>query len=943
MLQKGIAKKILVFSIGILLLNNLFAQQQTAETSAYRSFVAPGDNNSNSTYFLLYSSSKVLVSFLQKGQLLIARQLNDTAFIVQVNDKSILPSFKQMYAANNNWKLSPALSTTEKYYWPLAALITVTDEVKFTNWAAANKIALTLTSVKNNFIIDVKNQAVFTALLQQDAINFISAYNRYPKEELQINNLDLSTNKINVLHSKMPLLNGNGFVVSIKENRPDTNDIDLTGRYISNSLAATAVNAHATIMATMAAGAGNSYYLGQGVAWAAAITSSSFSNLLPDADLNYTQNNITVQNHSYGVGVENFYGADAAAYDASALTNDKLLFVFSAGNSGALTPATGNYAGIAGVANLTGSFKMAKNIITVGAVDSFNTVAGPSSKGPAYDGRIKPEMVAYGEDGSSGAAALVSGTAIVLQQAYKNNNGTLPSSALVKAVLLNSCDDVANNGIDFTSGFGSLNAYKAAAGMLAQKYFTGTVANNATQTFGVTIPSNLSRAKFTLVWNDIAAPANAFKAIKNDLDLQVQSVATSQTWLPWVLNSFPHKDSLQLLPVRKRDSLNTVEQITIDNPTAGNYNITVKGFDVSNTTQPFAIAYQFDTANVFNWVFPTATDNIFPAATNLLRWSASFGAGSASMEYSINNGASWQLIPGTINLNNNHFRWTAPDTNVIALLRMTVGSQQFVSDPFTISAKPDLSIGFNCSDSALLYWNKSKGITDYQLYGMGAKYLQPLSVIKDTQFVFNKAALPYLNFAVAPIIKNQTIGIKSYATNYSTQGVDCYIKNLLADLVSNDAVIKLDIGSTYLVNKIVFEKLNGVSYNSIFETSGINGLNYTATDTHLQKGINTYRVVIYLSNGKIIYSDLVNVVYFADADVLIYPNPALQNNTITIQLKLLNNQTITILDLSGRKVFQQKLTTTDLSFKAGFAKGLYIISITDPENNTKQFSKIIIQ
>jgi hypothetical protein len=37
-------------------------------------------------------------------------------------------------------------------------------------------------------------------------------------------------------------------------------------------------------------------------------------------------------------------------------------------------------------------------------------------KGPAFDGRIKPEMVAFGIDGSSGAAALVSGVAILLQQ-----------------------------------------------------------------------------------------------------------------------------------------------------------------------------------------------------------------------------------------------------------------------------------------------------------------------------------------------------------------------------------------------------------------------------------------------------------------------------------------------------------------------------------------------
>jgi hypothetical protein len=847
-----------------------------------------------------------------------------------------------LLSLQNNWKLSADLLYKEKNTWPLSLLILVNNETTFRHLALSKKLIPHSASAANSFIVNVTSQPIFYELLNNECIIFISEYNRYPKEELQINSLDLSSNKINVLHSRFPVLNGAGLTVSIKENKPDTTDIDFAGRYIPNTLASTSINSHASIMATMAAGAGNSYYLGKGVARAAAITSSSFSNLLPDANSNYIQNNITVQNHSYGVGVENFYGADAAAFDASAIANDKLVFVFSAGNSGAVTPATGNYAGIAGVANLTGSFKMAKNIIAVGAVDSFGNVVAPSSKGPAYDGRIKPEMVAYGEDGSSGAAALVSGTALILQQAYKNNTaGNLPSGALVKAVLLNSCDDVAAAGIDFTSGYGSLNAYKAAEGMSTQKYFTGTVSNNSSQTFIVAIPANISKAKFTLVWNDSPANANDFKAIKNDLDLQLKSNTSSQVWLPWVLNSFAHKDSLQLLPVRKRDSLNTIEQVIVDNPVAGNYTITVNGFNVSTASQSFALAYQFDTANIFNWVFPVATDNIFPAIANVIRWSDSHGTVTAGLAYSINNGVSWQPVAGNINAGTKYFRWTAPDTTAIALLRMNIGSQQFISDPFSISTRPDLGIGFNCSDSVLLYWSKNKGISNYQLYGLGNKYLQPIATVADTQLVFNKAAFPFQYFAVAPIINTQT-GITSYATDYTIQGVDCYFKNLVADLVNNTAVIQLSIGSTYLVKKIVFEENNNGSFTTLTEVPAINGLNYSTTDIKLQKGINTYRAVIYLTNGKMIYSDIVNVVYFDDKEILVFPNPVLQNSRITIQLKALKNQVLTITDALGRKILQQKISTTVYTLPAYFAKGFYIISILN-EDNTMQFVKLLIQ
>ena len=109
---------------------------------------------------------------------------------------------------------------------------------------------------------------------------------------------------------------------------------DLKGRYIQTPFTSPAYSGHATIMATIIAGAGNTYYEGKGVAPGARITSADFVTLLPEPDAAYQQYDITVQNHSYGTGIENYYGADAAAYDASVINNPGLLHVFSAGNAG---------------------------------------------------------------------------------------------------------------------------------------------------------------------------------------------------------------------------------------------------------------------------------------------------------------------------------------------------------------------------------------------------------------------------------------------------------------------------------------------------------------------------------------------------------------------------------------------------------------------------------
>ena len=43
-----------------------------------------------------------------------------------------------------------------------------------------------------------------------------------------------------------------------------------------------------------------------------------------------------------------------------------------------------------------GGYQPAKNVLTVGAVTNEDANAGFSSRGPADDGRIKPEIVAYG-------------------------------------------------------------------------------------------------------------------------------------------------------------------------------------------------------------------------------------------------------------------------------------------------------------------------------------------------------------------------------------------------------------------------------------------------------------------------------------------------------------------------------------------------------------------
>ena len=770
-------------------------------------------------------------------------------------------------------------------------------------------------------------QELSSQVLPAAEVIFIERGNRTAKEELIIGSLDLSVNKINLAHRNFSSITGDGVVVSVRENKPDTTDIDLRGRFLSTNLSSSTTNSHATIMSTMIGGGGNSWHLGKGAAWGSTISSSSFAVLLPDPNSAYQQYNISVQNHSYGVGVESYYGADAAAYDASAISNPSLLHIFSSGNSGTSAASTGAYSGLTGFANLTGSFKMAKNILTVGATDSFSNVAPLSSKGPAHDGRVKPELVAFGEDGSSGAAALVSGTALLLQQSYKLNNAQLPSNTLIKAALINSADEVGNTAVDYKNGYGALNANNAIKTLQSNRVFSGSVSNSNSQVFTVAVPAGIKQFKATLVWNDPPAAPNAIKALINDLDLEVIEISSGQVWKPWVLNPFPHIDSLNQVAKRKRDSLNNVEQVTINDPAAGNYQLRVTGYNVTTASQGFHIAWQLDSVDRFEWEFPTTNDFIFPGTINNIRWKSSFAAPNGILEYTTN-GTTWQQIQNPVDLGTGHYYWNVPQLTGTARLRMTIGPAIFLSDTFTIANRTTTGVGFNCPDSFLVYWNKLPTIDNYRVYQLGNKYLEPLTVTADSFIILEKAVHPSLHYAVAPIIGNKQ-GVRSYTINYTIQGVECYIRSFVALLVNSSAQLTLSLGTLYNVNKIVLEKFNGTTYVPLQTINNLVGLTYNFTDAQLIKGLNIYRIRIELSGGRVIYSPVETLYYFTGVEFIVYPNPAIQYYAVTV---LSDNQfepaTMQVINMLGQKIYETKLNDLSTQIPGGkLSKGMYLLRI----------------
>lgn len=793
----------------------------------------------------------------------------------------------------------------------------------------------------NTFIIKTK-PSVLKNLLLCKGVLFADDV-KQPKEELLLGFVDYAANGISLLQSKLPKYNGNGLNVSVKENRFDTSDIDFKGRILNAPFASNIVSGHASAMATIIAGGGNNWNYTKGAAWNASVSSASFQNLLPETPSYYQQTPIHVQNHSYGTLVEHFYGAEAAAYDASVITVPHLLHVFSVGNSGTLTPSAGTYTSISGYANITGNFKQAKNIITVGHIDSFYNVLAPSSKGPAFDGRIKPELVAFGEDGSSGAAALVSGIALTLQQAYQQKFGSLPPASLIKAILLNSADDVGAPGIDFTSGYGNANGYKAMQTILNGRLLNGSVASNATQTFNITIPAGIKQLKITLAWTDPAALANTNKALINDLDLLLEQNTGGQTWQPWVLSAFPNKDSIEKAAVRKKDTLNTAEQISINDPQPGSYTIRVSNSALRTASQIFSIAWQLDSVETFQWYYPSKNDHLLLPDANVLRWQTSY-SGTGQLQLSTDNGNNWQTISTNVDLSKGYFRYAPPRLFTRALLRMQTGAAVHTSDTFTISQRPVTSVGFNCADSVMLNWQALPGVSQYRVLRLGNLYLEPFRITNDTFLVFSKTNEPSVHYAVEPLIASKPL-VRSYTFDYNLQGTGCYIRTLLADLtLSNQALLQLQLSTIAGVRSVAFEKKKKNVYERI-STSSINNTNllYTFTDVQLNNGPNVYRAAVILNDGRTFYSDEAVLLFNGTEPAIVYPNPVTRSQPLYVLAKPEDELTIQLVNSNGTIILEQKLNDIPEQINIHFlSKGIYYYRILNKQNQRVKSGAVVV-
>ena len=261
-------------------------------------------------------------------------------------------------------------------------------------------------------------------------------------------------------------------------------------------------------------------------------------------------------------------------------------------------------------------------------------MAGFSSRGPTDDGRIKPDVVAPGTyilsaysdmyqqgydaspnpqnnawqydgwgfpynqyykymGGTSMSNPLTAGGAAVVRDFYQKAYGHAASAALTKATLINSAVDMLdenNDGVNDNAypipnnheGWGRVNLAEATDGTAKYVDETSGLNTNGTMTYQYTVGSAGSPFKVTLVWTDYPGTAAASKTLVNDLDLKVTSPG-GDVYYGNVFNGGWSTTG------GSADRTNNVENVYVQAAASGTWTVEVKGYNVPNGPQPFAL------------------------------------------------------------------------------------------------------------------------------------------------------------------------------------------------------------------------------------------------------------------------------------------------------------------------------------------------------------------
>ncbi|WP_410006435.1 S8 family serine peptidase [Aequorivita nionensis] len=704
---------------------------------------------------------------------------------------------RSIVPVNGNAKLSAALKSGDYNYWAMDGdniLVTLQYHKNVSDAYAIDQLAQQQIVVKQNY----KEQKMLDLSIPNNCLETLSNLPFVKWVDLVVapavpdDSRGRSLHRANALDTQTGAgrnYTGEGIGVMVRDDGRVGPHIDFQGR-ITN-LTNVSNQSHGDGVAGIMAGAGNLLPSNRGMAAGSDVYVVNYqSNFLDSSTVNLINDgSVQITNSSYSNGCNDGYTSITRTVDQQTLDTPTLLHVFSAGNS------NGNNCGYGAGSqwgNITGGHKQGKNVIATANVYFDGSLVNSSSRGPAHDGRIKPDITANGQNqistdenntyqtfgGTSGAAPGIAGISAQLYQAYGDlNAGDLPPSALIKATLLNTANEAGNIGPDYKFGWGIVNALQAVKLIEDGRYLSDEVSQGITNTHTINVPAGTTQVRFMVYWSDVAASPGADPALVNDLDMLVTD-PSSNVLEPWILDPTPDPITLNDPATNGPDHLNNVEQVLINDPAAGNYDIDISGFNVPMGPQEYYIVYEVISEHVV-MTYPNGGEHFQPNIAETLHWDEVNTTDDFVLEYSSDNGSTWNNI-ATVPNDTHFYTWNVADeVGGNTLIRVTSGAFQDVSDETFNIARAPLTINVRevCEDTAYFEWNAIADAESYDFYLLGEKYMEVVGT-SNTNSITIPITDPNDEMWFAVSAKNDTEGWESERSRAKFYGggiLDCTI------------------------------------------------------------------------------------------------------------------------------------------------------------------------
>lgn len=505
------------------------------------------------------------------------------------------------------------------------------------------------------------------------------------------------------------------------------NHIDLDDRSIKFS--PLNQSPHGSHVSGITAGGGIINELYTGYAPAANMYNHYFSYILEHTPALVRDYQINLTNNSYGANLANcfylgIYDGTSRAVDNLAIEYPNTLHIFASGNSRQRQCNNLPY----GYGTLAGHYQTSKNVLTVANLGKTVTAwNNTSSSGPTQDGRLKPEITAIGtgvystgnnnnyfpDNGTSMSAPGVTGASALLTEFYQKKHNALPTAALLKTVLVAGAEDIDQIGPDYHYGFGLMDV-KASLDILENDtYWKSETKTTNQRTFEINVPNNTSKLKVLLYWADSLTAPVATNPLHTDLDLKVTD-PNNTVHLPWVLNP-----AAPNLPATKgEDHVNNVEQVTIDQPTAGRYVVNINNY-VNNWGSEFYVAYQIE-SDTIALKFPAGQERIPANTAQTIYWKSNDKTNPITIAISHDLGATWNNIATNISGSLRHFSYNFPNINsTTSLIRITQNNKSHTSAAFSIIGRPVITLAptaEQCAGNIKINWTAISGIDSFVTY-----------------------------------------------------------------------------------------------------------------------------------------------------------------------------------------------------------------------------------